>query len=88
VSVIPCGESNGCPSGVAPAAFINFSGDDVIQPCETAAKVRVLTPGTAAPVIANLSVQGFEDGQTVCSDGKIFVLPVQSAVGVLGPTLG
>jgi hypothetical protein len=88
VSLVPCGDSNGCPSGVAPAAFINFSGDDVIQPCVTAAKVRVLMPGTATPVIANLSGQGFADGQTVCSDGQIFVLPVQSAVGVLGPTLG
>ncbi len=51
----------------------------------TAAKVRVLTPGAALPVIANLSVQGFADGQEVCSGGAIFVLPVQAAVGALEP---
>jgi len=87
ISLLPCGESNGCPYGVAPAAFINFFGDDVIEPCVTAARVRVLTPGTSIPVVANLSVQGYTDGQVFCSDGKISVLPVQSAVEALGPTL-
>jgi hypothetical protein len=85
VSLIPCGGSNTCPTSAPPEAFINFAGDDVIQPCVTAAKVRVLTPGAALPVIANLSVQGFADGQVVCSDGEIFVLPVQPEDGVVDP---
>lgn len=85
VSLIPCGGSNACATSAPPEAFINFAGDDVIQPCVTAAKVRVLTPGAATPVIADLRVQGFADGQVVCSDGEIFVLPVQPAVGARDP---
>jgi hypothetical protein len=85
VSLVPCGGSNPCPTSAPPEAFINFAGDDVIQPCVTAAKVRVLTPGATIPVVANLSVQGFAGGQVICSDGEIFVLPVQPAVGALEP---
>jgi hypothetical protein len=87
VSLIPCAQPNRCAADAAPAAYINFSGDDVIEPCEVADSVRVITPGSSTPVIVNLRVDGFPDGQTFCSAGKIFVLPIQSSLAVLGPTL-
>ncbi|MFZ0179545.1 MAG: hypothetical protein WAL84_06695 [Candidatus Dormiibacterota bacterium] len=74
-------------SDAAPAAFITFTGDDVIPPCEIAAGVRLLLPGASIPIVADLRVGGFPDGQTFCSAGKIFVLPVQSAAAALHPAL-
>ena len=74
-------------SDATPAAFIKFTGDDVIPPCETAAGVRVVLPGESTPIVADLRVDGFPDGQIFCSAGKIFVLPIQSSVAALGPTL-
>ncbi len=86
VSLIPCAQPNRCAADAAPAAYINFSGDDVIEPCEVADSVRVITPGSSTPVVVNLRVDGFPDGQTFCSAGKIFVLPIQSSLAALGPT--
>jgi hypothetical protein len=72
-----CGGTMGCPPGIPPSAYISFAGDDVIQPCETAAGVRVLTPGSATSLDVDLRVAGsFPDGQPFCSGGKIEVLPV------------
>jgi hypothetical protein len=74
-----CGGTMGCPAGLPPAAYISLAGDDVIPPCETAAEIRVLTPGGTTQVDADLRVSGsFPAGQQFCSDGKIFVLPVHS----------
>jgi hypothetical protein len=77
ISLLPCADRRDCASG-APAAYISFSGDDVIPPCEIAAGVRVLMPGASTPVVANLRVEGFPDGQILCSAGQIFVLPILS----------
>ena len=74
-----CGGTMGCPPGIPPAAYISLTGDDVIPPCETAAGIRVLLPGGASPVDADLRMSGsFPTGQQFCSAGKIFVLPVHS----------
>jgi Protein of unknown function (DUF4232) len=74
-----CGGTMGCPPGLPPAAYISLAGDDVIAPCETAAEIRVLTPGSVTQVDADLRVgRSFPGGQQFCSDGKIFVLPIHS----------
>lgn len=87
VSLLPCGKPSSCVSSIAPAAVIDFSGDDVIPPCESVAGARVTVPGASTPIIANLRVDGFPDGQTLCSGGRILVLPIQSSLAALGPTL-
>jgi hypothetical protein len=74
-----CGGTMGCPSGQPPAAYISVAGDEAILPCETAASIRVITPGGSAPIAVDLRVGGsFPGGQQFCSDGKIQVLPVHS----------
>ncbi|MFI5285347.1 MAG: DUF4232 domain-containing protein [Candidatus Dormibacteria bacterium] len=78
VSLVTCLQSS-CSSD-APAAYITFYGDDVVSPCETADGIRVNTPGSSTPVFVNLRSGNSPDGQTFCSAGKIFVLPVQSPV--------
>ena len=83
VSLLPCADPTDCASGI-PAAYIAFAGDDVIPPCEIAAGVRVLMPGASTPVITTLRVNGFPDGQTLCSAGKIFVLPILSPQAAVG----
>ena len=85
VSLPPCASSGGCASDSAPAAYISVAGDDVINPCVTAASVRVLTPGASTAVVVNLRVDGFADGQVFCSDGKVWVLPIVSTYSALGP---
>jgi hypothetical protein len=85
VSVLPCAASGGCASDSTPTAYVSIAGDDVISPCVTAASVRVLTPGATTPLLANLRVAGFQDGQVFCSDGKVSVLPVVSTFWGLGP---
>jgi hypothetical protein len=75
----------GCASDSTPAAYIAIAGDDVINPCVTAASVRVLTPGASTAVVVNLRVDGFADGQVFCSDGKVWVLPIVSTYSALGP---
>lgn len=85
VSLVTCTQPN-C-TNAAPAAYISFDGDDVFSPCETADGIRVNTPGSSTPVFVNLRSGNWPHGQTFCSAGKIFVLPVQSPVEALGPTL-
>ncbi len=85
VSLPPCASSGGCASGSTPPAYVSIAGDDVINPCVTAARVRVLTPGSSMPVVVNLQTEGFEDGQVFCSDGKVSLLPIVSTFSALGP---
>ncbi|HEY6782334.1 MAG TPA: DUF4232 domain-containing protein [Candidatus Dormibacteraeota bacterium] len=79
VVILPCNPGMSCPPASFNTAYISFAFDDVIQPCETATGIRVLTPGGSTPVVVNLRIAGsFPDGQVICSDGKIEVLPVHS----------
>ncbi len=79
VVILPCNPGMSCPPASLNTAYISFAVDDVIQPCEMATGIRVLTPGGGTPVVVNLRVAGsFPDGQEICSDGKIEVLPVHS----------
>ena len=78
VIILPCNPRMSCPPSSFNTAYISFAFDDVIQPCESVAGIRVLTPGGSTPVVVNLRVAGFPDGQVICSDGKIQVLPVHS----------
>jgi len=87
VSLLPCAGSGGCAPASTPAAYISIGGDDTFDPCVTAASVRVVIPGSSMPVVVNLRVQGFQDGQSFCSDGKVWLLPILSPFSVLGPQL-
>jgi hypothetical protein len=87
VSLPACEALSSCVAEASLAAYISFAGDDVLEPCETAAGIRVVTPGSSTPIVVNLRVGDFPNGQTYCSAGKIFVLPIQSAAAVLGPAL-
>ncbi|MGA8361503.1 MAG: DUF4232 domain-containing protein [Candidatus Dormiibacterota bacterium] len=79
VVILACHPGMSCPPSSFNTAYISFAFDDVIQPCETAAGVRVLTPGGSTPVVVNLRIAGsFPDGQEICSGGRIEVLPVHS----------
>jgi hypothetical protein len=79
VVILPCTTAMSCPPDSFHMAYISFGFDDVLQPCETAAGIRVLTPGASASVVVDLRVAGsFPDGQVICSDGIIQVLPVHS----------
>jgi hypothetical protein len=79
VVILACHPGVSCPPSSFNTAYISFAFDDVIQPCETAAAVRVVTPGGSTPVVVNLRVAGsFPDGPEICSGGKIEVLPVHS----------
>jgi hypothetical protein len=79
VVILPCIPGTGCPHDSFHTAYISFVFDDVIEPCETAARIRIITPGGSTPVVVDLQVAGsFPDGQVICSDGKIQVLPVHS----------
>ena len=85
VSLLPCASSGGCAAGSTPAAYISVAGDDVIEPCVTAARVRVVLPGSSNAVIDNLQADRFGEGEVFCSDGKVSVLPIASTYSVLGP---
>jgi Protein of unknown function (DUF4232) len=85
VSLPPCTSSGGCASDSTPPAYISIAGDDVINPCVTAANIRVLTPGASTPIVVNLRVEGFAGGQVFCSDGKVSLLPIVSTFSALGP---
>jgi hypothetical protein len=85
VSLLPCAGSGGCTAASTPAAYVSVAGDDVIEPCVTAARVRVLLPGSSKAVIDNLQADGLGDGEVFCSDGKISVLPIVSTYTPLGP---
>jgi hypothetical protein len=79
VVILPCTPGMGCPPDSFHTAYISFVSDDVLQPCETAAGIRIRTPGGSTPIVINLRIAGlFPDGQVVCSDGMIEVLPVHS----------
>ncbi|MHB8487706.1 MAG: DUF4232 domain-containing protein [Candidatus Dormibacteria bacterium] len=83
VSLLPCAGADGCAPDSTPAAYISVAGDDVIEPCVTAAGVRVVVPGSSTPVVVNLRASGFEDGQIFCSDGEAWLLPILSPFSVL-----
>ncbi|MFZ2035186.1 MAG: hypothetical protein WAW53_15655 [Candidatus Dormiibacterota bacterium] len=85
VSLLPCAGSGGCTAGATPAAYFSVAGDDVIAPCVTAARVRVLLPGSSRAVIDNLQADGLGAGEVFCSDGKVSVLPIVSTYSPLGP---
>jgi hypothetical protein len=85
VSLLPCAGAGGCAPDTTPAAYISVAGDDVIEPCVTAASVRVVAPGTSTPIVVSLRVDGNENGQIFCSDGKVWLLPILSPFSVLGP---
>jgi Protein of unknown function (DUF4232) len=79
IVILPCIPAMSCPPDSFHTAYISFGFDDVLQPCETAASIRVLTPGGSTPVVVDLRVAGsLPDGQVICSDGTIQVLPVHS----------
>jgi hypothetical protein len=63
VSLLPCAAAGGCAPDSTPSAYISIAGDDVIEPCVTAASIRVVAPGSSTPVVVNLRVYGNEDGQ-------------------------
>jgi hypothetical protein len=59
--------------------YVRFAADDVIEPCETVAGIRLGLPGISTPFIVTLlAPPSFPTGQVVCSDGKIQVLPMHS----------
>lgn len=67
------------PSRFFRTAYISFAFHDVLQPCEMAAAMRVVSPAGSTPVVVNFRVPGLcPDGREICSDGKIEVLPVHS----------
>jgi hypothetical protein len=85
VSVLPCAASGGCGTVSTPGAYISVAGNDVVEPCVKAARVRVLLPGSSQPVIDDLQAQGFGDAWTFCSDGSVSLLPIVSTYSPLGP---
>jgi hypothetical protein len=85
VSLLPCAGSGGCTAVSAPAAYISVAGDDVLAPCVTAARIRVLLPGSSTAVVDNLQADGLGAGAVFCSDGKVSLLPIVSIYSTLGP---
>jgi hypothetical protein len=85
VSLLPCAGTGGCTPSSTPGAFVSVAGDDIFEPCVTAAGIRVVMPGSSRPVVVNLRVSSSPDGDIFCSDGGVWLLPILSPFAAFGP---
>ena len=84
-SLLPCAGTGGCTPISTPGAYISVAGDDIFEPCVTAAGIRVAMPASSKPVVVNLRVDDSPDGDIFCSDGGIWLLPILSPFSSFGP---
>jgi Protein of unknown function (DUF4232) len=85
ISLAPCACAGGCAPASTPAAYVSIAGNDVLEPCVTAASIRVAIPGSSTPVVVAFRVDGLQESQVFCSDGGVYLLPILSPFSALGP---